>query len=212
MSTRHQEDSGLGLEAQRRAVRRYAASAGYELVEEVTEIASGGTLAGRPKLLALVAKTISAGLEVLVAKLDRLARDLLDMLLLERQGLRYIAVDMPGAPTLLRQVSMAFNQEERARISRNTKEALEARRARVGEWRVSNLDQEARDKGGATMAARAREHNRQATAYAQELRARELSYAKIAAKLKENGYRGQRGGYYSPAAVKRILDRAPANE
>ena len=98
--------------------------------------------------------------------------------------------------------------EKSSPISRRTKEVLEAKRQREGEWRVSNLDQEAREKGGATMAARAAAHNRKAAQYATPLRAQGLSYAKVADLLNSAGYRGMRGGEYTSTQVKRILERA----
>lgn len=129
VSTIRQGQSGLGLEAQRAAMVAYVTSMGGELVGEYVEVESGGRN-DRPKLELAMRHAQRSGAILLIAKLDRLSRDAYFLMGLQRAGVRFVAADMPGANELVVGIMALLAQEERKLISRRTKEALAARKAR----------------------------------------------------------------------------------
>ena len=128
VSTVRQGASGLGLDAQRAAVANYLAGAEPPLAEFV-EIESGKR-ADRPELTKALRQCRSTGATLLVAKLDRLSRDAHFLLGLQKAGVRFVCVDMPEANSLTVGLMAILAQHEREMISRRTKEALAAAKAR----------------------------------------------------------------------------------
>ena len=134
VSTAAQGRSGLGLEAQREAVARFAEIEGIEVVAEFLEIETGkGTdaLDRRPQLSAALAQAQLTGVAVIVAKLDRLSRDVAFVAGLMAQRVPFIVAEL-GAdcdPFLLH-IYAALAEKERAMISTRTKAALAAAKAR----------------------------------------------------------------------------------
>jgi DNA invertase Pin-like site-specific DNA recombinase len=128
VSTDRQGQSGLGLEAQTAAVARIAARC--PVVAEYTEIESGKQHANRPQLLAALAhaKRLHAGL--IIAKLDRLARNVHFISGLMESGVEFIAADMPEANRLTVHILAAVAEHEREMTSQRTKDALQAAKAR----------------------------------------------------------------------------------
>lgn len=147
VSTTEQAGSGLGLEAQDAAIRATAARLGLALGDVFTDAGVSGalTLEQRPALLAAL-DAIRKGDVLLIAKRDRLGRDVLNVAMIERlaerKGARIVSAAGEGtddeSPTsvLMRQIIDCFSQYERALIRARTKAALAAKRAR-GE-RVGN--------------------------------------------------------------------------
>ena len=125
VSTDQQGNSGLGLEAQREAVRPYHA----DILAEYTEIESGKQ-DNRPQLLTALEHCKQEGAAILIAKLDRLSRDAAFLFTLRKSGVQILAADMPGAGMLEYGVRAIFAQHEREQISARTKAALQAARAR----------------------------------------------------------------------------------
>lgn len=125
VSTDGQGQSGLGLEAQREAVRPYRA----DILAEYTEIESGKQ-DNRPQLLAALEHCKRTGAAILIAKLDRLSRDAAFLFTLRKSGVQILAADMPGAGMLEYGVRAIFAQHEREQISARTKAALQAAKAR----------------------------------------------------------------------------------
>lgn len=125
VSTDQQGNSGLGLEAQREAVRPYSA----DILAEYTEIESG-KLDNRPQLLAALEHCKRTGAAILIAKLDRLSRDAAFLFTLRKSGVQILAADMPGAGMLEYGVRAIFAQHEREQISARTKAALQAAKAK----------------------------------------------------------------------------------
>src|SRR5262245_14298511 len=129
VSTDKQGRSGLGLEAQQKAVRDYAAIYGREIADSFTEIESGANADREQLALALAAaKRIKATL--VIAKLDRLARDVHFVSGLLKSGADFVAADMPGADKTMIQMFAVMAEWERDRISDRTKAALAAAKAR----------------------------------------------------------------------------------
>ncbi|OJW52831.1 MAG: resolvase [Alphaproteobacteria bacterium 41-28] len=128
VSTDRQGRSGLGLEAQRTAVGAYLRDK-YKLVAEFTEIESGKRN-DRPELMKALAECKRQHARLIIAKLDRLARNLHFISGLMESGIEFIACDVPGANRMMLQILAVFAEHEREMISKRTKEALAAAKAR----------------------------------------------------------------------------------
>jgi len=128
VSTDRQGRSGLGLDAQRSAVAGYVAGKG-ELAAEFTEIESGKRN-DRPQLVAALTACRRQRAVLVIAKLDRLARNVAFIAGLMESGAEFVAVDMPEASPLTLHIMAAFAEHERAMISQRTREALAAAKKR----------------------------------------------------------------------------------
>ena len=129
VSTARQGRSGLGLEAQRKAIDDFAASRGAEVIGRFTEVESGSKDA-RPELSKALHLAKLTGATLVIAKLDRLSRNAVFLLTLRDSGVRFLAVDMPEANDLTVGIMALVAQQEREAISRRTTEALAAAKAR----------------------------------------------------------------------------------
>lgn len=129
VSTDRQGASGLGLDAQRAAVAAYVAGRG-ELVGELTEIESGRRDVNRPQLHAAIAECRRRRATLLIARLDRLARNVAFISGLMESGVEFVAVDMPQANRLTIHILAAVAEHERETISTRTKNALAQAKAR----------------------------------------------------------------------------------
>jgi DNA invertase Pin-like site-specific DNA recombinase len=214
VSTAEQGRSGLGLDAQRSAVRQLATLRGWQVLEEFTEVQSGKD-ADRPELAKAIRRARVTGARLAVAKQDRLTRDDLHFFQLRKQGLDWIAADAPDGDDLTAGIKAVMNQEERERISRRTREALAAAKARGVKLGNPN---------GAAPLLRAGKGNKAAVAIrsdkaerfarerlqdVQEVRqAGAQSLREIAAGLNARGITTPRGGPWHPNSVKRLLERA----
>src|ERR1017187_1317180 len=129
VSTQRQGKSGLGLEAQREAVAGYLNGGNWELVQEIVEVESGRNN-DRPALATALALCRIHGAKLLVAKLDRLARNVAFISALMEAGVEFEAVDLPQANRLTVHIMAAPAEHEAGAISSRTKAALAAAKAR----------------------------------------------------------------------------------
>jgi DNA invertase Pin-like site-specific DNA recombinase len=129
VSTQKQGQSGLGLEAQRKAVDDYLNGGDWNVIEEVVEIESGKNNK-RPKLLEAIELCKSTGATLVVAKIDRLTRDAAFLLNLKAAGIDFVAADMPEANRMTIGIMALVAEQEREAISRRTKDALAAAKAK----------------------------------------------------------------------------------
>ena len=129
VSTARQGKSGLGLEAQQKAVADYLSTGQWNLLEEFVEVESGKN-SKRPKLLEAIELCKASGAKLLVAKLDRLARDAAFLMNLKDAGIDFVCADMPEANRLTIGIMALVAEQEREAISKRTKEALAAAKAR----------------------------------------------------------------------------------
>ena len=129
VSTSRQGKSGLGLEAQQKAVADYLSTGQWNLLEEFVEVESGKN-SKRPKLLEAIELCKASGAKLLVAKLDRLARDAAFLMNLKDAGIDFVCADMPEANRLTIGIMALVAEQEREAISKRTKEALAAAKAR----------------------------------------------------------------------------------
>ena len=129
VSTQKQMQSGLGLEAQRKAVDDYLNGGQWNVIEELVEVESGKNNK-RPKLLEAIELCKASGSRLVVAKLDRLARDAAFLLNLKDAGIDFVCADMPDANRMTVGVMALVAEQERMAISKRTTEALAAAKAR----------------------------------------------------------------------------------
>ena len=128
VSTSKQEQSGLGLEAQRAAVETYLNGGNWEIVEEVVEIESGKSHRNRPELARALDACRRYGARLVISRLDRLSRDPVFLLSLRDAGIDFVAVDLPQANRLTVGIMALVAEQEREAISQRTKAALAAER------------------------------------------------------------------------------------
>lgn len=136
VSTERQGQSGLGLEAQQKAVSDFAKANGFRLVHEYTEIESGKR-SQRPILQEALAYCRQHKVMLLIAKLDRLGRNVAFISALMESEVDFIAVDNPSANKLIVHIMAAFAEHERDLISQRTKDALQMAKKRgvkLGEY------------------------------------------------------------------------------
>lgn len=208
VSTQKQGQSGLGLEAQQAAVEAFCRDNGYELLDSFVEVESGRKK-DRPVLQQALARAKATKSLFLVAKLDRLSRNVAFIATLMDSGVDFRACDVPSANRLLLHILSAVAEEEARAISVRTKAALAAAKARGAKLgsRHPDFDNEWALKGAKSTASIAFEANREATQIAVTLRDEGLSFPAIAAKLAERGILTRKGGSWTPMQVWRLLQR-----
>jgi DNA invertase Pin-like site-specific DNA recombinase len=130
VSTTRQGQSGLGLDAQRAAVAGHVAHTGAPLVAEFTEIETGTRKRHRPELQRALAKARAVGALLVIAKFDRLARDVRFLSALMDDDVKFRALDLPNANRFTLHVLAAVAEKEATDISERTKAALAAAKAR----------------------------------------------------------------------------------
>lgn len=216
VSTAKQGQSGLGLEAQQAAIEGYATRVGANVLASFTEVESGKNN-DRPQLQAALHHAKVTSSTLVIAKLDRLSRNAAFLLALRDSGVKFVAADMPEANNLTVGIMALVAQEEREAISRRTKEALQAAKARGKKLGNPN---------GAAPLLRAGKGNAagveavkaQAQDYAQTMRPvieamqaeGKASLGALVAALNGGGYRTPRGGAWHKSSVKNLLERLAA--
>jgi DNA invertase Pin-like site-specific DNA recombinase len=213
VSTAKQGASGLGMEAQKEAISRYLNGGSWELLSEFVEVESGKK-ADRPELTKALQHCQMTGATLVIAKLDRLSRDLHFISSLQKAGIEFTACDMPSANKFTVHIFAALAEHEREMISQRTKAALAALKARgVKLGKPENLTKAAADKGAA-MASEARtvkadEFAAQVAPLIAGYRDQGMSLNGIAAKLNADSILTARGksGAWTPTAVKNLLAR-----
>lgn len=149
VSTARQGHSGLGLEAQREAISSYLNGGTCQLLGEHVEVESGkGRGDNRPKLQEALEACKRTGSTLLIAKLDRLSRNVAFISNLMESGVDFTACDFPQANRLTIHVLAAVAEHEREMISKRTREALRAAKARgVRLGSPQNLTAKAAERG-----------------------------------------------------------------
>lgn len=224
VSTDRQGRSGLGLEAQRAAIARFAETEGFQLVAEFGEVETGkGTdaLAQRPELRAALDAARRAGCPVVVSKLDRLSRDVAFIAGLMAQQVPFIVTELGAdADPFMLHLYAALAEKERRMIGERTRAALSAAKARgvtLGRrpgFRPEGMP-DAKAGAAASAAVRVQAANRAAGQVApviRELEGAGLSLNAIAAELNRRGVSTPRGGAWTATAVRRVLARLEGAE
>ena len=205
VSTVRQGKSGLGLEAQLNTVTAYANATGLNIVGSYTEIESGKNNERLQLSLALAhAKKIGATL--LIAKIDRLARNVSFVSSLMESGADFIACDMPDANRLTIHIISAMAEHEAIAISNRVKSALAVAKERgtiLG--KPENLTVEAQKKGNEAQHNLFAESYKKIANYVKLLSNSGLSLRKIAEKLNNEGHTTRNGNNFTAVQVSRIL-------
>jgi DNA invertase Pin-like site-specific DNA recombinase len=206
VSTQKQGVSGLGLEAQKASVANYVKD-GSSLVSEYTEVESGKNNS-RPQLALAIAQTKAQGATLLIAKLDRLSRNLSFIFTLRDTGVLFQAADMRDANTLTIGLIGTVAQHERETIAARTKAALQAKKARGEQLgNIANLTTTGRAKGRETQQynAKTAKANVQAAELIRLYTDNGKTLREIAACLNSKGYTTRRGCQFTAATVQRLL-------
>lgn len=216
VSTKDQGDSGLGLDAQRKAVRDFTHGAS---LRSFTEVESGKT-AARPELVKAMALAKRAGATLVVAKLDRLSRNVAFLSALMESGVQFVCCDNPNANRLTLHILVAVAEEEARLISERTRKALAAlkdRGVKLGGARPEcrgNLSREAakrgRKVGAERMRAKAIEAYADLLPEIQRRRTAGESFAAIAAALNADGHTTRTGAAWTKTQVFYVLGRVPS--
>jgi DNA invertase Pin-like site-specific DNA recombinase len=207
VSTDKQGKSGLGLEAQREAVARYVAANGVELIGEHIEVETGkgaNALSKRPELVAALATAKREKAGLIIAKLDRLARNVHFISGLMETGVEFAVADMPNADRFQLHLFAALAEKEAEVISQRTKAALAAAKDRGTEL----------GKHGKVLAARnqaeAMDRLEPIAADLLALKAEGMSVRKMVEALNTRSIPSPAGGKWHPASLHKALARLEA--
>lgn len=210
VSTARQGRSGLGLEAQRAAVLGYLNGGAWTLVEEFTEVESGKR-SDRPQLASALAACRLHRATLVIAKLDRLARNVAFVSTLMESGIEFTAADFPQANRLTVHILAAVAEHEAKAISDRTKSALAAAKARgvtLGGYRGRSGTSADLERARAVRTAAANQRAADLTGTITALRnAGVTSQGAIAEGLNVRGITAPRGGAWSAVQVRRVLER-----
>lgn len=213
VSTEAQGRSRLGLEAQQEAVARLCRQREWEIIAEFTEIESGKRN-DRPQLNAALKRAKVTGARLVIAKLDRLSRNVAFLAALQESGAKFTAADMPEADEFTIHILAAVAERERKLISERTKAALAAARVRgvkLGNPNGSEPFRRAAQGNKAAIEAVRRMAASRAEEYAEIIadvrEAGATSLSAIATELNERGILTARGGRWHVSTVRNLLAR-----
>jgi DNA invertase Pin-like site-specific DNA recombinase len=208
VSTAKQGASGLGLEAQQESVRSYLNGGSWKLIAEVTEVESGKRN-DRPKLAEALRLCRTRKATLIIAKLDRLARNVNFISNLMEAKVEFTAVDFPTANRLTVHILAAVAEHEALMISQRTKAALQAAKARgvtLGGDRAGVIAAQSHKGVAASVAVRSTKARKHAADIVPILKASgATSLRQMADYLNEQGETAPRGGSWSAVQVSRIL-------
>ena len=208
VSTQRQGRSELGLEAQRQAVEDYLNGGRWSLVAECVEVESGRR-SDRPKLAEALRLCRIHKATLIIAKLDRLARNVAFISNLMELGVEFVAVDFPQANRLTVHILAAVAEHEAEAISRRTREALAAAKRRgvkLGGDRGARFTEKARRAGPEALKAQARARAADLKPVIDDIRSRgATSLGTIARELTARGVPTARNAGWTPMQVSRLL-------
>ncbi len=201
VSTQRQGTSGLGLEAQRKAVVDYINGNGSKVLAEYTEVESGKRWS-RPELDKALAHCKKHRATLVIAKLDRLARNVHFISGLIESRVDFVAADMPEADRAFLQMAAVFAEWEGRKISERTKAALAAAKARGVKLGITGKDRAKENKAAADAVARS------LRLVIKEIAAEGITSIRgVAEALNKRGIETPRGGRWHPTSVARLLAR-----
>jgi len=209
VSTKKQGLSGLGLEAQRTIVENYIK--GNSVINEFTEIETGKS-ANRPQLNKALECCKSNNATLVIAKLDRLARNLHFITSLQNENVDFIACDMPSANRLTIHIIAAIAENEAQLISQRTKAALAEKKkqgVKLGNPLNNGLTTNSIAKGRNIRQQNAlcNERNKQAGTLILSLRNGGSKWSEIVSQLNANGFKTRRECSFDITSVKRLYFR-----
>jgi len=206
VSTARQGISGLGLDAQRLTVSQYLSGGIRTVLAEFVEIETGkgaNALDRRPQLRLALELCRKSGATLLIAKLDRLARNVHFISGLMESKVQFVACDLPEANQLTLHIMAAFAEHEARRISERTRDALAAAKARgvvLGATGPANLKRHTEQRQAAACAFSAR-----LMPLLNGFAAQGLSRRAMVAALNDLGIKATRGGAWTLGQIQRIV-------
>lgn len=211
VSTAAQGRSGLGLEAQRASVKNFLNGGSWNLLAEYLEIESGRKT-DRVQLGKALRHADLTGATLVIAKLDRLSRNAEFLLKLQREGVKFVAVDMPDANNLTIGIMALVAQQEREAISSRTKAALQAAKARgvtLGNPNgAAHMRGLGKDASAAAVKKKADEHAKKVAEVIVDIQSEGVtSLNGIAKSLNLRGILSPRGGTWYASGVANVLKR-----
>ena len=205
VSTKKQGESQLGLKAQKHAVERFISP---EMIDkEFTEVETGTNKKYRPILNEAIELCKETGATLIIAKLDRLARNVAFVSSLMDSQVKFKAVDMPEANELTIHIMSAIAQHEAKAISKRVKEGLAQSTKKLGT--PANLTKEARLKGLESIKHKAKNNpnNRRALAFIKIMPYKKLKLRELAEELNSNGFKTSTGKDFGTTQVIRLLKK-----
>lgn len=206
VSTDKQGRDGYGVDAQREAVTGYLNGGKWELLREFVEVESGRKK-DRPELAAALEHCKLTKATLIVAKLDRLARNVAFVSSLMESGVDFVAVDFPEANRLTIHILAAVAEHEAGMISARTKVALAAAKARGVKLGNPNLTDDARKLGRIATAAKAVDDAQRVRPIVEGLKLQGMGLREMARELNRQGIRTPRGKEWTATAVKNAIER-----
>jgi DNA invertase Pin-like site-specific DNA recombinase len=210
VSRKEQGLSGLGLSAQRTAVEKYVISQNGEIIGDYTEIETGTSKKVRVEIQKAIQLAKDEGAVLVIAKLDRLARNVSFVSSLMDAGIEFLAVDMPSANNFTIHIFSALAEQEAKLISSRTKLALaELKKAGSVLGNPKNLNDEARAKGLIAIKQNAinNDRNRQAQSVILSCKEKGMSYRDIAKYLNELNFKTRYGNQFLAPTVHQLYNR-----
>jgi DNA invertase Pin-like site-specific DNA recombinase len=209
VSTKKQGQSGLGLEAQKTIVEKFIKN--HTIIHEFTEIETGKS-ANRPQLNKALECCKSNNATLVVAKLDRLARNLHFVTSLQAANVDFVCCDMPSANRLTIHIIAAIAENEAQLISQRTKAALAEKKkqgVKLGNPQNNGLTSNSIAKGMNVRRENAlhNERNKQAGTLILSMRNNGAKWSEIVGRLNANGFKTRRNCAFDITAVKRLYFR-----
>jgi DNA invertase Pin-like site-specific DNA recombinase len=213
----YDQNNSLGLDAQRHSVNRYIEQHGGQLEAQYTEIESG-TRKKRHKrqvILRALEHAKGIGATLIIARLDRLARDVEFTAMLTSCGVRFVCCDNPNATHLTIHILAAVAQDEAEKIATRVKAALAQKKMRGEElgWRTHEIPvpkwQDCHREKSAKVRKEKRSTDkvdRRAACYAYNLRKQGMTYRKIAIEMYNSGWVSKQHASIHPTTIKRWLE------
>jgi len=210
VSTAEQGKSGLGLEAQKTMVENYVANNKGQLVNQFTEIETGTSKRKRTEIYKAIEFAQQNNAVLVIAKIDRLARNVFFVSSLMEAGIEFIACDLPQATNFTIHLYAALAEMEAKLISERTKNALaEKKKQGFKLGTPANLTEEGKKKAVQVIRQKAIENraNVHATALIVEYRSKGYSYDKIALLLNQLNFGTSQGKLHNSTSVRRLFLR-----
>lgn len=210
VSRKEQLLSGLGLSAQRTAVEKYVISQNGKIIGDYTEIETGTNKKERVEIQKAIQQAKDEGAILVIAKLDRLARNVSFVSSLMEAGIEFLAVDMPSANNFTIHIFSALAQQEAELISSRTRLALdELRKSGFALGNPKNLNDDARAKGLKAIKQNAinNDRNRQAQSVILSCKEKGMSYREIAKYLNELNFKTRYGNQFLAPTVHQLYSR-----
>lgn len=210
VSRKIQFESGLGLSAQKSSVEKYVSGQDGIILNEYTEIETGTNKRDRIEIHKAIQQAKNEGAVLVIAKLDRLARNVSFVSSLMDAGIEFLAVDMPSANNFTIHIFSALAEQEAKLISSRTKLALaELKKGGSVLGNPKNLTNEARAKGLKAIKDNAlnNDRNRQAQSIIVSCKEKGMSYRKIADYLNELNFKTRYGNQFLAPTVLQLYNR-----